>query len=282
MGVVLQTHQVQRRGRGAFVHQRNAAGRQQTLGLQLFATQADDHHLAAEVGVQADVAQCADRDLGTRCVDGHTAAVGVLQRHHIVHVRVLGQQLGLDALHGEVGDPGHTLHGLGDGQDVAGADRTVGIAVTLEGVALQRGLHLGLHGGDGQVLQPACIGHVQQALVHPAARRNGLHGVTNGNAVTQHRAVGGQVDQRHLVALRHLVAQHQAAGQHRASGQTTVVGNDGDVVAHMHTDGVRRAGGRGGGRGCDGHRGLHTRKDLWPQLSDNLKSCQANQRYPSK
>jgi hypothetical protein len=36
----------------------------------------------------------------------------VLQPHHVVDVRVLRQQLGLDALHREVGHAGHALHRL--------------------------------------------------------------------------------------------------------------------------------------------------------------------------
>ena len=117
---------------------RNDVGRKQALGLQLFATQADDHHLAAKVGVQADVAQGADGDLGARCVNRHTAAIGVVQCHHIIHVGELWQQFGLDALHGKVCDTSHALHGLGDGQDIARADRTIGIAKALKAVALKR------------------------------------------------------------------------------------------------------------------------------------------------
>ena len=66
---------------------REAARRQQPLGLQLLAAQADHHHLAAEVRVQADVAQRADRDHRVGRVDRHAAAVAVLQPHHVVDVR---------------------------------------------------------------------------------------------------------------------------------------------------------------------------------------------------
>ena len=54
------------------------ARRQQALGLQLLAAQAHHHHLVAEVRVQRDVAQGADRDLRVRRVDRDAAAVGVL------------------------------------------------------------------------------------------------------------------------------------------------------------------------------------------------------------
>jgi hypothetical protein len=73
--------------------------------------------------------------------------------------------------------------------------------------------------------------------MHPAAGRDGLERVANGDAVAQHGRVCCQVHQRHLVALRHAVNQHQSTWQCGACGQTTVIGHDGDVVALMHADG---------------------------------------------
>ena len=249
MGFVLQAHHIQPLGAAAFVHHGDGAGGQQSLGLQLFAAQAHHHHLAAKVGVQAQVAQGADGDDGVWRVNRHAAAVAMFQRHHVVHVRVARQQLLLDALHGKLGDARHALHRLRDGQDVASAHRAIGVAVALKGVALQRGQGLAARGGHGQGVQLARLGHGQQPLVHPAARRNVAGGIANRNAVAQHRTPGGQIDQRHLVALRHLVAQHQARGQGSACGQATIVGHDGDVVAVVHADGERFQGLIGGAIG---------------------------------
>jgi hypothetical protein len=103
----------------ALVDDRERARRQQALGLQLLAAQADHHHLVAEVRVQADVAQRADRDLGARRVDRHAAAVGVLEADDVVDVRVLGQQFRLDALDRELDHAGDALHRGRDRQDVA-------------------------------------------------------------------------------------------------------------------------------------------------------------------
>ena len=93
--------------------------------------------IQGEVGIQADVAQRADGDHRIRCVDRHAAAVTVLQPDHVVHVRVQRQQLGLDAGHGLRHHAGHALHGGGDGQDVAGAHRAIGVAQALEGEAVE-------------------------------------------------------------------------------------------------------------------------------------------------
>ena len=143
MGFVLQADHIQRdldAGVGtrlvALVDDREAARRQQPLGLQFLAAQAHDHHLAAEVRVQTDVAQRADRHRRVGRIDGHTAAVSMFERHHIVDVRESWQQFGLDSLHREVGDTCDALNRLRDGQDVACTDRAVGVAVALEAVAL--------------------------------------------------------------------------------------------------------------------------------------------------
>ena len=61
--------------------------RQQPLGLQLLAAEADDHDLAAEVRVLADVAQRPDRDLRIGRVDRDAAAVAVLEADDVVDVR---------------------------------------------------------------------------------------------------------------------------------------------------------------------------------------------------
>ena len=84
----------------------------------------------------------------------------MLQRHDVVYVGKPRQQLGLDALHGEAGDAGDTLHGLGNGQNVAGADRAVEVAKTVEGVALQGQLGFRPHRGDGQSIKAARGGHI--------------------------------------------------------------------------------------------------------------------------
>ncbi len=47
----------------------------------------------------------------SRRVDRHTAAIRVLEPDHIVDIRKLRQQLGLDALDREVHHPGDALHG---------------------------------------------------------------------------------------------------------------------------------------------------------------------------
>ena len=247
--VVLQADHVELLGgRAALVGDGNGAGRQQALGLQLLAAQAHDHHLAAEVGVEADVAQGADRHDGIGRVDGHAAAVAVLERHHVVHMRVLRQQLGLDALHSELGHAGHALHGLRDREDVARAHRAVGIAVALEGVALERRQGRGLDRGDGQAVEFGCDRHAHHALVHPAAARQRLERVADHHVVAADGVAFGQVDERHLVALGHGVDQHQAVVEGRAGLQAAVVRDDGHVVGRVDADVQRRSGVRIGHR----------------------------------
>ena len=115
----------------------NAAGGKQAIGLQLLAAQANDHHLAAKVGVAADVVQGPDGDDGVRRVYGHAATIAVLEPHHAVHMGVARQQFVTDAFDGQRHYAGHALNRGGDSQQVAGAHRAVGIAVALKGVPSQ-------------------------------------------------------------------------------------------------------------------------------------------------
>ena len=248
MGLVLQADGVGAGLRVASVVDREGSRRQQSRGLQLLAAQADHQHLAAEVGVQRQVAHRADRDDRVGCVDRHAAAVAVLQRDHAVDVGVERQQFLADAPRRMVDHAGHALHRGGDRQQVARAHRAVGIAVALEGEALQRLDRRGPHGGHRQAFELARGRHPQAALVHPGAGGQRLQRVADRHSVAQHRLARGQVTQRDLVALRHRLAQHQAVGQHGAGGQAAVVGDDGHVVIGMHAQRQRRAGRGPGGR----------------------------------
>ena len=232
---VLQAHDVQPFGRGALaLLDGDAARRQQALGLQLFATQAHDHHLTTKVGVEADIAQRAYGHRCLGCVDGHAAAIGVFQPHHVVDVGVERQQFAADALHGDIDHTGHALHGGGDGQQIARAHRAIGVAVALEGVARQRGRLGRPHGRHGQALKAARLGHVEQALVDPGALRDVAFGVAYGHAITQHRRAGGNVGQCHFVGLGNGGAQHYARKERGARRQAAFVGHDGHVVGGVH------------------------------------------------
>ena len=122
------------------------AGWQEAYGLEFFAAEADDHGRAAEVGVEAEVAEGADGNLGAGCVDGDAAAVGVGEGDDVVDVGVAGEELGLDALDGEVDGGGDALDGGGDAEDVLRADGAVVVEEALEGVALE-GRHRRRDGG---------------------------------------------------------------------------------------------------------------------------------------
>jgi hypothetical protein len=249
--VVLQAHRIERSlrrgadvGDVALVDDGNRARREESLGLELLAPQAHHHHFVAEVRVERDVAHGADRHLRVGRVDRDSAAVGVLEPDHVIHVRIAGEELVLDALHRVVDHPRDALHGLGDREDVAGADGAIGIAVTLEGVSLERLELRRLHGRYRQALERARGGHLQRHLVHPASCREGTRGAADDDVVAPYLVAFREIHERHLVALRHALDQREAAGELRARGQAAVVRNDRDVVAIVHLDVERLA--RGG------------------------------------
>ena len=175
----LQTHDIQRAiscgtclSHVALINDRNRSRRKKPFGLQLFAAQADHHDFPAKVRVQCDVAQGANRDDGIWRINRNAAAVAVLQPHHVVHIFKTRQQLIFDAFDRKRHHARHALHGRGDGQNVPATHRAIGIAIALKGIALQRGQRVWPYGGDGQVVKAACVGHIQQALMHPATGRD--------------------------------------------------------------------------------------------------------------
>ena len=238
--VVLQADHVQRfcarRRRALCVTNHDGARRHQAFRLHFFAAQADHHHFAAKVRVQADVAHRANRDLCPRRIDRDAATIAVLQRHHVVHIGKQRQQLFLDLLHRMRHHAGHALHGAGDGQDIARADRAVGIAVAFkrEGFLRWRCRHRA--GAYGQCIQGRRDRHADDALVDPAAPGQGLECIADHHVVADNRLLLGQVHQGHLVALRHGIDQYQTIGQLRAGWQATVIDDDGHVVLGVDLD----------------------------------------------
>ncbi|MNL23358.1 hypothetical protein D3C87_1447430 [compost metagenome] len=164
------------------------------------------------------------------------------QRHHVIDVRVLGQQLVLDALDRMIQHPGHALHGGGDAKNVARANGAVGVAITLESEAFQRCLR-GRHvGGQRQAVQRWRGRHAQLIFLDPAAAGNRLQGIANDLAVTNHLATFGNVFQGDLVALRHEVHGDQAVRKLGAGRYTLIINHDHHVVPLVKADVARRVG----------------------------------------
>ena len=149
------------------------AGRQQPLRLQLLAAEPDHHGGAAEIRIEADVAQGADRHGGAGRVDRDAAAVGVLEPDHVVDIREARQQLGLDAPHRELDHAGDALHRRGDAEDVARADRAVrrcGSPRRCSRRAAASGSRARV--AIGRSSRAGASGISQQPLVDPASGRN--------------------------------------------------------------------------------------------------------------
>ena len=163
---VLEAHDVR-----LFREDGQLAGREHAQGLQFFAAEADDQRIAAEVGVEAQVAEGADGDLRAGCVDGDAAAVVVRDGDDVVDVGVARENLRLDAADGVVHGGGDALDGGVDAEDIFGADGAVVVAIALEGVALKRRLRLGCCGGELQSVEVGRLGQDDQSFMHPTALR---------------------------------------------------------------------------------------------------------------
>ena len=160
----------------------------------------------------------------------------MVERHHVVDIGIAGQQLPFDPVYHVVGDARHTLHAGGDAEDVARAHTAVGIAVALEGVALQRFPVSRLARCKRQSIQCRRLGHPQHRFVNPAPARDRLPGEADHLAVTQHRRVPGDVNQRYLVSLRIPFAQLGAVSEQAAGRQAVRADHDGHVVVWIDLD----------------------------------------------
>lgn len=78
---------------------------QQPVIGKLFAAQSDDHDLPAEIGMADQVPDRPDGNLGHGSIDGHPAAVGMVHRHHIIHMGIFGQQFPADPVHCHIHHP---------------------------------------------------------------------------------------------------------------------------------------------------------------------------------
>ena len=209
---------------------------EQARGLQFLAPQADHQRLSRQVGVQPDVLQGADGHGGAGRIDGHAAAVGVGDGDHAIHVGEARQDLGADALRGVLHGGRDALHRGGEAEDVLGAGAAIGVAVALEGVAVERRQRGRDGGGQGERVERRRGGHVEQFLAHPTAGGDGAVGDADGLAVTQHRFAGFQVVQGDLVRLRNALARHESIGQERAGRRAFGVHQDGDIVAGVYAN----------------------------------------------
>ena len=199
---------------------------------QLFTAQGNHHELAAEIGMMADVAQGADGHLGLGGVDGHAAAIGVIDGHHVVHVGILGQKLPADAVDGHVQRAFHALHGGLDAQEIAGARRAaLGVAVSPPG--FHRGL--GQIGADigaiGHIVQGRRGGQAQHVLVDPLALGDGIQGIAQHHAVADDLAILGNIAQGDFMGLGNIGKGHHAGHDLGALGQ--FVHGDGHVILRL-------------------------------------------------
>ena len=237
MALILQTHNV------AIVQRDRlhvAGAGQQTLGLQLLAAEAHHHDFAAEVGVQRQVMNGADRHHRRRRVNRHAAAVKVVQRHHAIDVRVVRQQIALDNLHDIVHHARHAVHAGGNAEQVARADAAVRVAVAFEGVAFQR-RQLGRHiSRQRQAGERRRFRQRHQRLVDPAALRDIAQRIADHFAIAENGRALRNGGERHFMPLRHMLRQRQPVGKGRACRQPLVVDHDSDIVIFMDFDIKRR------------------------------------------
>ena len=182
--------------------------------------------------MMADIAQGADGHLRFWGIDGHAAAIGVVDGYHVIHVGILGKQFPADALGGHVQRPLHALHRGLDTQEIAGASiAALGVAVAHPGPDRRLGQIGAEVGAKGHIIQAGRRGQAQHMLVDPLALGDGIDGIAQNNAIADDGTVLEDIDQGNFMRLGNDAQRHHAGHQLGALGQ--FLHGDGHVVLRL-------------------------------------------------
>ena len=158
-----------------------------------------------------------DRHDRCRRVDRHAAAVQVVKTHHAVNVGVFRQQIALNNFHNVIHYARHAMHAGGDAKQVFGSHAAIRIAVTFEGITLQRRQRLRDAGSQRQRLQRRGGGQLNQRLLNPATLRDSAHRIADDFAVAHDFTLSRDIDQCDFMPLRNVLNQLQAIRKAGAS-----------------------------------------------------------------
>ena len=176
-----------------------------------------------------DVADDLLRNVGIRCIDGDTAAIRMIDGDDVIYVRILRQDLPLDALDGNIEHTRNTLHGRVDAEDVPGAGvTTVRITIAHPGRPLRlrkiradvrRKFHL---------IEIRCRCHDEVLLIDPAADRDILCGRAEHHTVANDFGSFRKCLQRDLMCLWDVF--HGDHARHDFGTLRHIMDGDGDVI----------------------------------------------------
>ena len=176
-----------------------------------------------------------------RLLLGHAAAGLMGQRHHAIHLGIIGQRVIpiAEGVFGEgAGDQvrhmGGTIHAGDDANVIARGHPAIGAADALENLR-----HLGQRRRPG-IHPPGVItgeiAHRHIVGMHPFPRRYGLGGEADDLAIAAHRLARGMAQHRHLVPSRHPPARHDI-GRNRRARRQGYAGNDHAILLMQPDDG---------------------------------------------
>ena len=196
---------------------------------ELLTAETHQHEDTTEIRMGCDVTDDLLRNVGIRCIDGDTAAVWMIDRNDIVYVRILRQDLPLDALDGNIEHTRDTLHGRVDTEDVSRAGvTTVRITIAHPGCSLRlreigtdvrRKLHL---------IEIRCRCHDEVLLIDPATDRDILCGRAEYHAIAQNLRALRKCLQRDLMRLRDVFDGNDARHHFRALRH--IMDGNGDII----------------------------------------------------
>ena len=203
---------------------------QQPVIGKFFAAQSDDHDLPAEIGMADQVPDRPDGNLGHGSIDGHPAAVGMVHRHHIIHMGIFGQQFPADPVHCHIHHPGGTLDGGHDPQKVPCPCRAFFVPVAPPGGPYRIRQFFRRHdvGGIGQIMESRAFRQIQHMFVDPASLGDIIPGIAQDHPVPDDLSPFGNVRQGDFMGLRNGLEGNHARQHFRAHRQ--VMDGNGHIV----------------------------------------------------
>ena len=164
-------------------------------------------------------------------VDGHSAAIGVSERNHAIHVREARQQFAPDAVRCVFDSGRDALHCGRKAEDIAGPIGAVNIRVALKGNSFEWRQRRGNGSGERQGFQGRSGWHGEQLFPNPCARAQIAPCMTDNLSITDDWFALCHAMQRCLVRLRDGFSGSEPLAKIFAGMHTFRVHYDRDIVA---------------------------------------------------
>ena len=202
---------------------------------QLFAAERNNHQLSAKVRMMTEIAQRTDRNLRFRRIDGNTASICMVNRYHIIHMRILRQNLSANALNSHIQYTLNALNRRLDTQNIARTGVTaLRIAISHKRLARRfRQIGMNVHAVSHFIQRRRC-GQAKHKLVDPRSLRDKILCISKHHTVTDNLSILFNIPKSNLMSLRNIRKRNDAI--HQLASRLHFMNNNRDIVFRIDFD----------------------------------------------